>query len=100
VSGRAKTPDEVLAPAHYIRLTPEPLDVIEAWGLEHHEANIVKYLARAGHKDPTKRIEDLKKAAEYLRRKIKILETAAYRADRVTQLLESTNTLKKFTEVQ
>jgi len=36
--------------------------------------NVVKYVARAGKKDDTKELEDLKKAAFYLDRKIKNLE--------------------------
>jgi hypothetical protein len=36
--------------------------------------NVVKYVARAGKKDPAKELEDLKKAAFYLDRKIKKLE--------------------------
>jgi hypothetical protein len=35
---------------------------------------VVKYVARAGKKDVSKEIEDLKKAAFYLDRKIKNLE--------------------------
>jgi len=36
--------------------------------------NVVKYVERAGKKDPAKEIEDLKKAQFYLERKIKNLE--------------------------
>lgn len=38
------------------------------------EQDAVKYIARAGHKDPTKTAEDLKKAIFYLRRRVWILE--------------------------
>lgn len=54
----------------------EVIKVCEAWEL-HQDAylfNVVKYVARAGKKDPTREIEDLKKAAFYLDRKIKLLE--------------------------
>ena len=54
----------------------EVIKVCEAWEL-HKDAylfNVVKYVARAGKKDPAKEIEDLKKAAFYLNRKIKLLE--------------------------
>jgi hypothetical protein len=54
----------------------ETIKVIEAWGL--HEdfclGNVVKYVSRAGKKDPTKLIEDLKKARWYLDRRIEELE--------------------------
>lgn len=66
---RAKRdPDPVTHPAHYA-LTPEPLDVIEAWGLGFHEGCVVKYVARWRKKDGVK---DLRKAAEYLRRLIEL----------------------------
>ena len=58
-------------PPHYALLQPEPIDVIEAWQLGFHEGNALKYLARAGRKDPTKTIEDLEKAVWYLNRAIK-----------------------------
>lgn len=54
----------------------EVIKVCEAWEL-HTDAylfNVVKYVARAGKKDPSKEIEDLKKAAFYLDRRIKLLE--------------------------
>jgi hypothetical protein len=54
----------------------EVIKVCEAWDL-HTDAylfNVVKYVARAGKKDPAKEIEDLKKAAFYLNRRIKLLE--------------------------
>jgi len=54
----------------------EVLKVCEAWGLDMdaYLFNVVKYVARAGKKDPAKEIEDLKKAQFYLERKIKNLE--------------------------
>ena len=54
----------------------EVIKVCEAWGLNHdaYLFNVVKYVARAGVKDRTKELEDLKKAVFYLDRKIKNLE--------------------------
>jgi hypothetical protein len=54
-------------PAHY-QIDPEPWDVIERWGLGFHLGNVVKYVARADRKGTP--IEDLEKAATYLRREI------------------------------
>jgi hypothetical protein len=48
----------------------EAIKVIEAWGLGFHLGNVVKYIARAGKKDPAKELEDLKKARWYLDREI------------------------------
>lgn len=54
----------------------EVIKVCEAWELDKdaYLFNVVKYVARAGKKDKTKEVEDLKKAAFYLDRKIKNLE--------------------------
>jgi hypothetical protein len=54
----------------------EVIKVCEAWELDKdaYLFNVVKYVARAGKKDPAKELEDLKKAAFYLYRKIKNLE--------------------------
>jgi hypothetical protein len=54
----------------------EVVKVCEAWGLDNdaYLFNVVKYVARAGKKDPSKEIEDLKKSMFYLGRKIKNLE--------------------------
>lgn len=55
----------------------EVIKVAEAWGLDKdaYLFNVVKYVARAGKKDSSKELEDLKKAAFYLDRRIKLLET-------------------------
>lgn len=54
----------------------EVIKVCEAWDLDKdaYLFNVVKYVARAGKKDVEKEVEDLKKAAFYLERKIKNLE--------------------------
>lgn len=53
----------------------EVIKVCEAWGLDKdaYLFNSVKYIARAGKKDPQKTIEDLKKSIWYLNRKIERL---------------------------
>ena len=66
--------DSVNHPAHYTFSSVEVLDAIEAWKLPYHLGNAVKYIARAGRKDPAKEIEDLKKAQFYLSRYIERLE--------------------------
>jgi hypothetical protein len=52
----------------------ETIKVIDNWGLDFLLGNVIKYISRAGKKDPTKKLEDLKKALFYLERKIKNLE--------------------------
>lgn len=66
--------DMVNHPPHYANLDPEPIDVIESWELGFHRGQVVKYVARAGKKDPAKTVEDLKKARFYLNRLIAIEE--------------------------
>ena len=62
--------DPVNHPAHYTPGRLEVIDVIEDWDLGFCLGNAVKYIARAGRKDPAKLVEDLEKAEFYLRREI------------------------------
>lgn len=52
----------------------EVIKIIEHYNLDFHIGNLVKYVIRAGKKDPAKELEDLKKARFYLDRKIQNLE--------------------------
>jgi len=49
----------------------ETIKVIHAWGLNFFLGNVVKYISRAGKKDPDKLVQDLKKARFYLDYEIK-----------------------------
>lgn len=66
--------DIINHPAHYTSGSIEVIDFIEDKGLGFHLGNVVKYVARAGKKDPAKTVEDLKKAEWYLLREIARLE--------------------------
>ena len=66
--------DVVNHPAHYTDGKIEVIEFIEDKGLNFHRGNAVKYISRAGKKDPAKEIEDLKKAVWYLNREIGRLE--------------------------
>lgn len=66
--------DPINHPNHYTASGIETIDVIEAWGLGFNLGNAVKYISRAGKKDPAKELEDLKKARWYVDRQIKRLE--------------------------
>jgi hypothetical protein len=57
-------------PAHYNAGGIEAIDVIEAWELGFCLGNTVKYISRAGRKDPDATVEDLEKARWYLDREI------------------------------
>lgn len=65
-------PDPVNHPSHYTDGKIEVIDYIEDKGLGYHLGNAVKYISRAGKKDPAKYIEDLKKAVWYLNREIAV----------------------------
>lgn len=59
-------------PSHYhAQSGVEVIEAIEAWDLCFALGNVIKYVARAGHKDPAKRLEDLRKAQWYLERALK-----------------------------
>lgn len=72
----SKKHDPVNRPSHYTDGKIEVIDFIEDKNLGFHLGNSVKYIARAGKKNPDKTIEDLKKAKWYLERKIKNLENS------------------------
>ena len=57
-------------PSYYKTGGIEAIDVIEAWELGFNLGNVVKYIARAGHKTADS-LQDLKKAEWYLSREIK-----------------------------
>jgi hypothetical protein len=61
---KRKPKSDPISPEHYSRLSPEPKDVIRNWDLNFNLGNVIKYIARAGHKDS--RIDDLLKAKQYL----------------------------------
>lgn len=64
--------DSVNHPSHYKIGKIEVIEAIEDWNLGMHLGNAVKYIARAGKKDPLKVDEDLEKAIWYLKRYIEI----------------------------
>ena len=76
--------DDVNRPSHYTYGSIEVIDYIEDKKLGFHLGNSVKYISRAGKKDPSKYIQDLEKAIWYLKREIKSENTRALR-DRDTK---------------
>ena len=65
--------DNVNHPAHYTYGSLEVIDAIEGLLLPYHLGNAVKYIARAGRKDPAKTEEDLRKAIWHINRYITFL---------------------------
>ena len=72
--------DVINHPQHYTLGKIEVIDFIEDKGLNFNLGNVVKYVARAGHKKSSgksmdaKALEDLKKAQWYLNREIQARE--------------------------
>lgn len=69
--------DVVNHPSHYTDGKIEVIEFIEDKNLSFHRGNAVKYIRRAGKKDPQKEIEDLQKAIWYINREIKNLKRRA-----------------------
>lgn len=61
-------------PNYYTDSKIEVIDYIEDKQLGFHLGNTVKYISRAGKKNPDKEIEDLEKAQWYLNRRIELLK--------------------------
>ncbi len=64
----------VAHPPHYNAGKIEVIEFIEDQKMDYHLGNAVKYICRAGKKDPAKIIEDLDKAVWYIRRKMETLK--------------------------
>ena len=65
--------DPVNHPSHYTDGI-ETIDYIESKHFPYHIGNAVKYLSRAGKKNPDETITDLKKAVWYINPYIDLLE--------------------------
>ena len=66
--------DPVNHPSHYTDGI-ETIDYIESKHFPYHIGNAVKYLSRAGKKNPAEIITDLRTAVWYINRYIELLET-------------------------
>ena len=73
--GLGRMAEKVNHPDHYGgESNPyEAIKVIEAWDLNFHLGNVVKYISRAGKKSENS-IEDLKKAEWYLSRYVQFIQ--------------------------
>ncbi len=66
----AKDFDLINRPKHYTDSKIEVIDYIEDKRLGYCLGNAIKYISRAGKKNPATEVEDLKKAKWYLERRI------------------------------
>lgn len=69
--------DPVNHPTHYTKGKIEVADFIADQKLNFDRGNAVKYVCRAGSKDPDKEIQDLEKAIWYINHEIKMLKGEA-----------------------
>lgn len=67
-----KMSDAVHHPSHYNVGKIEVIEFIEDQKLDHHRGTAVKYICRAGRKNPDTFVEDIQKAVWYLQRLIEI----------------------------
>ena len=66
--------DPVNHPSHYTKGKIEVADFIADQKLNFDRGNAVKYVCRAGFKNPEKEIQDLEKAIWYINHEIKMLK--------------------------
>lgn len=66
--------DQINNPSHYERWKVEPITFIMKNDMPFWMGNIIKYVARAGAKENTSEVTDLKKAKRYIDMRINQLE--------------------------
>lgn len=74
--------DPVNHPSHYTDGKIEVADYIADKHFDFFLGNAIKYISRAGKKDPTKHVEDLEKAKWYINYEIKMLKEAQKDAEK------------------
>jgi hypothetical protein len=67
--------DDMFHPLHYGGdKTYEVIKVLEAWDIDFHLGNAIKYIYRSGKKNVENEIKDLENAKWYIQRKIDLLK--------------------------
>ena len=61
-----------IKPDYYKYRGGDVFDMAKHFGLDFTLGNALKYLLRAGHKDPAKEVEDLNKCIECIKRHIEL----------------------------
>jgi hypothetical protein len=61
-----------IKPDYYKYRDGDVFDMAKHFGLDFTLGNALKYLLRAGHKDPAKKVEDLNKCIECIKRHIEL----------------------------
>ena len=78
---RDQADSAVSHPPHYNSGKIEVIEFVEDQKLNFSRGNAVKYIARAGKKDPAKEIQDLEKAAWYINREVELLKATKENRD-------------------
>lgn len=81
----------VTHPKHYNRGKIEVIEFIEDQELGFHLGNAMKYICRAGVKDPLKLVEDLEKAIWYIERRIELESLTPRRPNEMNHKKEITD---------
>jgi hypothetical protein len=66
------TNNSAIKPDYYKYRGGDVFDMAKHFGLDFTLGNALKYLLRAGHKDPAKKVEDLNKCIECIKRHIEL----------------------------
>ena len=77
--------ENIKHPSHYTKYGVEVIEITKH--MSFCRGNVVKYCCRAGLKDPTKELEDLLKAREYLDYEIELVRSKESPLERVTPSL-------------
>lgn len=89
--------DNINHPAHYTAYRGiEVIDLTEQ--LNFNRGNAVKYIARAGLKDPEKTVEDLQKARWYIDREINRVSTERDEAAKAKEFSEVLDEMTEYTK--
>lgn len=68
-------PNEKVHPVHYNDSKITPFDIWDDWKLDPYTATAIKYIKRAGKKDGESEKDDLEKAIDYLKERIKRIDS-------------------------
>ena len=66
--------NQKIKPDYYRNGNFDVIDVTNKFKMNFNLGNVLKYIVRAGNKNPEKHLEDLSKAKEYLEREIKYIK--------------------------
>ena len=89
--------DNINHPSHYTQGNIEVIDYIEDKNFGYHLGNVIKYISRAGLKESSSKIEDLKKAQWYLNKYIELIDTIKIEETRFYSQNEVVESIKMLT---